>query len=895
MSDFSNQSPIFEPLTERELEVLQLLVDGFSNPEIAHELVISVGTVKWHNRQIYSKLYVKSRTQAIARARELGLLHDGESTITAPPLVTPRHNLPATITPIIGRKTEQQELIEWIQTQPTRLITILGPGGMGKTRLALEIAWYFVNEKHNRLFTNGVFFVPLAQLSDPAHIVTTIAERLGKQFHGTDEPEQQVLNYFSEKQMLLVLDNFEHLLDGARLISAILQAAPHIHVLTTSREKLNLGGEAVFTLGGLHFLKWETPEDALEYAAVRLFMQSACLARSDFTLQADDLAYMSRICQLVQGMPLAILLAAAWVEVLTLREIADEIEHSIDFLEGKRRDVPERQRSIRAVFEHSWKRLSEDQQEIYQKLSVFRGGFTRYAAQRITGADIRTILSLTNKSLLTRVHETRFDIHELLRQYTKEKLEVSDNVDIIRNNHRKYYLNALAELEADIKGRRQIDALDEIVSDFENIRIAWLWAVEQRHDEAMDKALESLLWFCIIGDRYQEGRFLLSEAYERLTSQVDIAPHPLWARIITRIALLDRWQLGYIANPERTRDRLNIALEIAQERGDRAESAITLFALAEVENTLQNYADAIRLMQDSLAFFSALDDKFYQAWVLHMMGQVYSSMGQPTQNIESLNQAVNLRQSIGDVMGLIFAAANRGGILIFLGQYDEAETYLRSNRQYEPRTVNLAMSGITKGGLALLAFLNGILEPALEMATEALTLGTDTNVVLAKTWALTTLGLIACIEEKYREARQLCDQSQALAVRRSSLLFVDWGLSMAACGLAEYDVARKHQYRALQYASATHAIGLMTWCLPVSTILLAHEEQIEWAVTVLGLAFTHPASAIGWMGKWPLLTRLRVELEAELGTEAYEVAWEQGKSLDLETVVTALLAEYEDL
>ncbi|HLY26015.1 MAG TPA: protein kinase, partial [Aggregatilineales bacterium] len=258
------------------------------------------------------------------------------------------HGLPAQTTPFVGRVDELAALGKFMADSDTRLVTILGPGGMGKTRLGLEAATRTLSD-----FPGGAWFVPLAPLGSAEHVVPAIAEALNYPMQQDGRSlAQQILDYLSDRQALLILDNFEHVLDGVGIVSEILQAAPDMKIIATSRERLNLGGETVFVLGGMDFPAWETPEDALNYSAVKLFVQSARRARPGFELQAADLDYVARICRLVQGMPLGILLAAAWVGTLSLQEIADEITHSLDFLATEQRDMPERQRSLRAVFEY---------------------------------------------------------------------------------------------------------------------------------------------------------------------------------------------------------------------------------------------------------------------------------------------------------------------------------------------------------------------------------------------------------------------------------------------------------------------------------------------------------------------------------------------------------------
>jgi predicted ATPase/DNA-binding CsgD family transcriptional regulator len=509
----SNSSEhLSEPLSERELEILACLADGFSNQEIANKLFLAEQTVRWYNSQIYSKLAVGNRKEAIARAKTLGLL-DKAPPSSAATVIAGKHNLPAQSTPFVGRQQELDEISALLNHDHTRLITILAPGGMGKTRLALEAARLQIGR-----YADGVIFVPLAPLSSPSDIVTTIAENIGFGFYGENLPAQQLTDFLRERSMLLVLDNFEHLLEGAQLIADLMQAAPNVHILTTSRERLNLQGETVYSLRGLEFPTWETPEDALQYDAVKLFMQKAHRVRPAFELQPHDLDYLARICRLTAGMPLGIELAAGWVDVLSLEEIAAEIQKGIDILETEMRDVPERQRSIRATFDHTWERLTEDEKTVFMRLSIFRGGFTVAAAQTIAGASVRSLRQLTNKALVQVAPDGRHDIHELLRQFGAEKLATSGEEATLRPKHAAYFADFMAERKQDIRTNRQLEALELIDPDFENVRSAWLYVVNQQEWDQLPKFLHSLWFYCDTQTRGQEAVELLEQAVKTLQS-----------------------------------------------------------------------------------------------------------------------------------------------------------------------------------------------------------------------------------------------------------------------------------------------------------------------------------------------------------------------------------------
>ena len=272
------------------------------------------------------------------------------------------------------------------------MLTVLAPGGAGKTRLGIQVAADLASD-----FPDGVFFIGLADVASSGDIVQSIAESLGVALSSDADPQDQLLAYLSNKQQLIVFDNFEHVAAGAAIISEILKAAPAVKVVATSRSKLNLTGETVLVLSGLEST-WDTDDDALKASGVQLFLDAANRANPAFRLENADLEPLAEILRLTGGLPLGILLAAAWVDMLPVAEIAAEVSKSLDFLETEMGDVPDRHRSIRAVFDYSWALLSESEREMFAGLSVFKGGFTREAAQAVAGASLRNLATLSNST-----------------------------------------------------------------------------------------------------------------------------------------------------------------------------------------------------------------------------------------------------------------------------------------------------------------------------------------------------------------------------------------------------------------------------------------------------------------------------------------------------------------
>ena len=832
----------------------------------------------------------------------------------------PHYNLPTHPTPFVGREPELAQLAQLLAEPACRLLNVVGPGGIGKTRLAIQAA----QEQAHR-FAQGVCFVPLAPLNSVEFLPSSIMEALGVSRYGGSEPSPQLLNYLQEKNLLLILDNFEHLLEGTALISEMLRHAPGVKLLVTSRERLSLRDEWLLPLRGMRYPPDEEIERArgeesaavwpgvaseesisrLEgYSALELFVECARRVRLDFSLATAGASSVARICQLVEGMPLAIELAASWTRAMPCRDIAEEIGRDVSFLSSSLRDIPSRHRSMRAVFDHSWRLLSGEERGVLGRLSVFRGGFHREAAEAVAGASLGLLSALVDKSWLRMLPSGRYEMHELVRQYGAERLEAGEETERMRACHSSYYAAFLQEREPRLYGWGQKEAFDQILADMDNVWAAWNWAAERGHVEALGQCVRSLEevaelrgWHYEVHQAFDsvsaqlreqleapvrnQGRGSPEEADEKtrivlaemLRSQatecyklglrdqaktlcVDSLAHLRQSghglrqtRIVAQAKGLLGWVLWTQGDHARDNQLLWEAVALGEEVNDPRVRASALMLLAARPHHLGQYREAEDLLQQALAIADDAGDLRYEAWCRDNLSTVLCTEGEYQRASALAEEAYQIRQKLGDRAAMASSLNRMGAIAAALGDYELAKQHYQ-------------------GGLAI--------------ASEV---GDPEH----RRHALTGLGLVAHALGDYAEARYRFEESLALAKQMGTVPFNALiGLGYTTCVLGEPEQSRQLFCQALELAMRAGRILEALDALVGLATLRAEEGEPEGAVELLSLASHHPATTQATRDRArELLSSLECKLPAELFTDMIL----RGQGRDLEELVAEVLDE----
>jgi predicted ATPase len=833
---------------------------------------------------------------AVGASTAIPAFGDPALPLSAPATPEVTGNLPSPPTPFIGRSQELAAISERLQVSSCRLLTLVGLGGMGKTRLAIQAA--LLTQPH---FPHGVYFVSLAALASGDLLLSTVANAINLSFYSGSAAKIQLLSYLRQKKMLLILDNFEHLIEEVTLVGEIMENAPAVKLLITSRERLNLRGEWVFDVEGLSFpakpggqINGVSLTAELEaYGAVNLFVQSAQRVRADFSLSTNEIPYVIRICQLVEGIPLGIELAAAWVKLLSCEEIAREIEQNYNFLATTWRGVPQRHRSLQAVFDYSWNLLTNAERLVMSKLSVFSGGFTREAATAVGDASLLTLSALVDKSLLHRAVTTegaggksekaRYDMHELLRRYSDEKLVTAAET---RNLHCRYYVEFLKRKWSHLRGGRQRETLEEIGEEIENVRAAWRWAVSQAQEAELAQSLNTLFYFYDIRGWVQEGEEAFATAVARL--QETVAPSNLiLARLMARQGRFNH-RLGFYPKAQQL---LSQALAVFRAYDAQEEIAFALNYLGNIAYRLGDYATAREICQESIVICRRNDYRWEIVTAVETLANVAEELGEYHEARRLCQEGLETCLAIGDRRG-VAACLNGSGYLQWRLGDPEAAHRLCSEGLAIYREI-----GDRRGTAVAIKNLGNVASEvqdyvlAEQYYQESLAICREIGYQWGIAAALNNLGSIAWESQDYYNARLYSNQSLEIWRRLGD----QWGsagsletLGTVALGLGEFDQALFHFREALRIALNIKAVPLILQVLTGFANLLARQGQKERALQLLTFIINDPV--IDQEGRHKA-ERAYQSLAADYPTDMLARLQAQGENRSLESVVAEMLGE----
>jgi len=684
--------------------------------------------------------------------------------------------------PLFGREEELRLMTERLGNPFCRLLTLVGPGGIGKTRLALRAA-----ENAPGVFCR-VAVVRLASLSTADLLVQAIADALELSFSAAGSPKEQLLAYLREKQLLLVLDNFEHLLGATSLLSDIVTEAPGVKVLVTSRSRLNLRQEWVLEIDGLSCPDEASAADAEDHAAIQLFLHTARQVRPGFTLSDRNRTAITRICRQAGGMPLAIELAAGRAQSLPAEAIADEMSRSSNVLATTMRDMPARHRSLLAVFEESWQHLSADEQSVFARLSVFRGRIPREAAETVAGATLPVLSALVTKSRLKRTPAGRYEIHPLLRQYGYEKLRAGGEEERVLDLHDRYYAELLETMAVALRGGGEQEALARIEAGIDDIRAAWRRAIMREDLAAIDRSADGLTLFHQIRGGYQEVLSALDGAIEMVQQRpVDADSAEVCGKLLIRQASIYVCLHQYARARDRAQEGLAI-LRAAHAGKEVADAYRVLGDSVALQGMLQQ---ARRHYQDSMVIYDESGDDSDIAWAHNRMGWVSVLLGDYEEAEEHLRESLTGFRELGHQRGMV-------GTLSDLGHLDRRRgAYRQAKRTYHEAVALSRELGYRNGTARCLCELSDVCRDLGEYrqarlhVEESLAISIELG-SLDRMPALYRLGRLAILLGDYEAAERQLHDSLLLAKEAAS----PDGVGHALAYLGELALARGHHRKA---------------------------------------------------------------------------------------------------
>ncbi len=800
------------------------------------------------------------------------------------------NNLPIQLTSFIGRERQIEEVKSLLSR--TRLVTLMGAGGAGKTRLAIQAAADLIEQ-----FPKGVWLVELAPISDPALVVQVVASTFEVREVAGRSLLDMLVDYLQPKSLLLVLDNCEHLVAAsAHLASALLRACPNVKILATSREALGITGEATYRVPSLSRpdpRRLQSLEELTQFESVRLFVERGIHSQPRFALTEANAKAVAHICDRLDGIPLAIELAAARVKVLTADQIAARLDDRFRLLTGGSRTGLPHHQTLRAAMDWSHDLLSEGERTLLRRLSVFAGGFNLEAVEAVCtgdGVDVVSVLdlvaNLVDKSLVVAEGlngETRYRLLEMIRQYGLERLQASGEVAAARGRHLDWYLGLAERAEPELHGPDQVGWLDRLEMEHDNLRAALEWTkTEERGAETGLRLAGALHQFWAMRGYLSEGREWLEGVVARSNSTSTVARTK--AVYGAGVLAFDQGDYG------RAQALCEESLSLYRELGDKLGIALSLNALGILARNRGDYGRAISLLDESLTLCRELGHKWAIGETLNILGLTVRRQGDFSRAKALSEESLALFRKIGDKWGLAKSLGQLGVVARYQGEYERARALHEESlalRRELGHKLDLPSALISLGMVALA---QADWERAKPLFEESLALCRDVGDKLGIAASLGNLGIVAAHQGDHERARALLEESKALWHALGAKQGVAGSLNylgMAARTQGDYAQATTlYRESLLMYRNLEDKYGIAE-CLVGLAALATATKQAERAARLFGVA-----EAMRETLKSPTPSSERAAydqsvaaLRALLGEEAFAAAWAQGRSMTLEEAI----------
>ena len=631
------------------------------------------------------------------------------------------NNLPASPTLLIGREQEVTEVCGWLQRKGVRLLTLTGTGGTGKTRLGLQAAAELLDE-----FRDGVFFVTLAPIIDPKLFVSTVARVLGVRESGDQPLEEALKTHLRDKQLLLLLDNFEQVLEAAPVVGELLSACPKLKVLVTSRSVLRVYGEHEYVVPPLALPDPGRPppiETLTQYEAVSLFIERAQAAKPGFRVTNENAPAVAEICHRLDGLPLAIELAAARLKLLSPQAMLARLSERLKLLRTGPRDLPERHRSLRGAIEWSHDLLDEDERALFARLSVFSGGRTLEAIEAVCNLEgeldvLEGVQSLLEKSLLMQEEgpegEPRFVMLETIHEYAREKLEDGREAEEIRRAHAEYFLNLAEEAEQQLKGRRQLEYLEQLEAEHDNFRAALAWALERGDTELAMRLGGALWWFWLVRGHLSEGQRWLEQALAKAGRATTASAR---AKALTGAGRLLLEQ----GNCEAATALLEESVSSFRAMGHKEGLANSVDNLGIAQAYQGELEQAKALFEESLELFREAGDNWGVAECLNNLALLAALWHERDRETALHEESLKISRELGDKRGITMSLVNLSSAALSRGDHQRAAVLCEEGLALGRELGDKGLIGLVLNNLGLALLESGDSNRAMELLEESLT------------------------------------------------------------------------------------------------------------------------------------------------------------------------------